>query len=408
MNILYLCHRIPFPPDKGDKIRSFHQIRLLGSAHDVHVACLVDDPLDREHVASLRSYCRSVDAPYQSRAVGKVKALLALAGGTPLSVAAFDSPSLRRAIKERIRSGWPDAIIVFSSAMASYVPPDCSIPLLIDFVDADSDKWRLYAERSSVATRWIYRIEADRLGRFEREAAARADRSLFVSDKEAQLLGLTPGDGRTFVLTLGVDTDYFHPRNAAPAAAPRAVFVGMMDYYPNIDAVTWFAPAVHPLVRARVPAAAFDIVGRNPGPGVRALGDLPGVRVTGPVPDVRPYLGRGAVAVAPFRIARGIQSKVLEAMAMELPIVGTPNAFQGLHTTAADGIASIDSAAGLADELVALYGDAAERERRGRQARAYVQARHRWEAHDRELDSILAGMMGERAAASSTTAEPRS
>ena len=406
MNVLYLCHRIPYPPDKGDKIRSFHQIRRLGATHDLHVACLVDDPLDRANVAPLREYCRSIDAPYQPRSLGKVKALLALAGGAPLSVAAFDSPSLRRAIRDRIRSGWPDAIVVFSSAMAAYVPRDCTIPLLIDFVDADSDKWRLYAERSGIATRWIYRIEADRLGRFEREAAARADRSLFVSEMEARLLDLRPGDGRTFVLTLGVDTDFFHPRHAAPAPTPRAVFVGMMDYYPNVDAVTWYAQEVHPLVRARVPDAAFDIVGRNPGPRVRSLAELPGVRVTGPVPDVRPYLGRGAVAVAPFRIARGIQSKVLEAMAMELPIVGTPNAFQGLHTTADDGVASLASARALADELVALFGDAAERERRGRRARAYVQSRHRWETHDQELDAIVAGMMGARAAGEGPRTRP--
>lgn len=390
MRILYLCHRIPFPPDKGDKIRSFHQISHLGRSHEVHVACLVDDPADRFQAEPLRRFCAGVDAPYQSRAIGKAKALLALVSGRPLSVAAFDSPDLARAVSERLRAGWPDVIVVFSSAMGQYVPRGCGVPLLVDFVDADSDKWRLYAERSGPATRWIYRIEAARLGRFERELAARADASLFVSDLEARLLDLAPGDGRTWVVTNGVDLDYFRPGPVAPPLpAPRAVFVGMMDYYPNADAVTWYAEEILPKIRARIPDARFDIVGRNPGARVRALSRIPGVRVTGSVPDVRPYLGEGAVAVAPFRMARGIQNKILEAMAMGLPVVGTPSVFQGLPASASDGVAAADGASDFADEVCTLLADASVRSARGRAARTYVEGRHRWDDHGRRLEELL-------------------
>jgi len=402
VRILYLCHRIPFPPDKGDKIRSFHQIRHLGRSHEVHVACLVDDPADRAHVEPLRRHCAGVDAPFQSRGIGKAKALLALVTGRPLSVAAFDSPELSRAVSERLRAGWPDAIVVFSSAMGQYVPRACGVPLLVDFVDADSDKWRLYAERSGPATRWVYRIEAARLGRFERDLASRAGASLFVSEPEARLLDLTPGDGHAWVLTNGVDADYFRPGAVAPPLpSPRAVFVGMMDYYPNVDAVTWYAEEILPRIRARVPDAAFDIVGRIPGARVRSLSRLPGVRVTGGVPDVRPYLGEGAVAVAPFRIARGIQNKILEAMAMGLPVVGTPSAFQGLPAASTDGVAIVDSASDFADEVCSLLADASARHERGRAARAYVERHHRWEDHGRRLEELLLGLRsgsGRRAA----------
>lgn len=412
MRILYLCHRIPFPPDKGDKIRSFHQIRHLGRAHEVHVACLVDDPADRVHVEALRRHCSGVDAPFRSRAAATARSLVALAGGRPLSVAAFRSAALAAAVTERLRAGWPDAVIVFSSAMGAYVPVGCDRPVLVDFVDADSDKWRLYAERSGPPLRWIYGLEASRLGRFERALAARADASLFVSDTEARLLGLTPGDGRTFVVTNGVDLDYFRPGpEAPPLAAPRAVFVGMMDYYPNVDAVAWFAEEILPRVRRVVPDASFDIVGRRPHARVRALARLPGVRVTGGVPDVRAYLGDGAVAVAPFRIARGIQNKILEAMAMERPVVGSPSAFQGLPAGPGDGVAVAEGADAFASEVATLLRDGDARRDRGRDARRFVERNHRWEEHGRRLEEILdhigARHAGGRAAARSAEGNAR-
>lgn len=399
MKILYLCHRIPYPPDKGDKIRSFHQIAELSRKHEVHVACLVDDPADRVHVEALRRHCAGVDAPYQSRGAGKAKALLGLLTGRPLSVAAFEAPALTAAVRERLRAAWPDAIVVFSGAMGQYVPAGCGVPLLVDFVDADSDKWRLYADRSAPPARWIYRIEAARLGRFERELAARADASLFVSEAEARLLGLASGDGKTWVLTNGVDLDYFRPgvgsgSDAAPD--PRAVFVGMMDYFPNVDAAVWFAEEILPRVRAEIPDAGFDIVGRHPVARVRALARHPGVRVTGGVPDVRPYLGTGAVAVAPFRIARGIQNKILEAMAMGLPVVGTPPSFQGLPAGADDGVAMAGGAAEFARETVALLRDSSERARRGNAARAFVERNHRWEEHGRKIDALLTDLVRRR------------
>ncbi|HSQ60213.1 MAG TPA: hypothetical protein VLT84_07245 [Acidobacteriota bacterium] len=257
MKILYLCHRIPYPPDKGDKIRSFHQILHLARTHEVHVACLVDDAADLVHVEALRRLCAGVDARFRSRASATAKSLLALADGRPLSVAAFESAALARAVSERLRAGWPDAVMVFSGAMGQYVPATWRGPLLVDFVDADSDKWRLYAEHSGPPLRWLYRLEAARLGRFERDLAARAGASLFVSEIEARLLGLTPGDGRTWVVTMGVDLDYFRPgAEAPPLDAPRAVFVGMMDYFPNVDAVGWFAREILPRVRALVPGGS--------------------------------------------------------------------------------------------------------------------------------------------------------
>lgn len=391
MNILYICHRIPYPPDKGDKIRSYHQVVELSRRHRVHVACLIDAREDFAHVEALRKECASVDAAPRGALGSALRAALALLTGGSLSVAAFRSSALRRAIERRAERDRPDAVVVFSSAMAPYASPLNGTPRVLDLVDVDSEKWRDMAERSSFPLSWIYRVEAARLAREEARYAAGFDRALLVSDQEAALFRERGGDGSIEVIANGVDLDYFTPR------APRSpgerscgvVFVGVMDYWPNVDAVITFCDHVLPRIAHVIPDVTFTIVGRNPVNRVTALARRPGVTVTGTVPDVRPHLAGATVAVAPFRVARGIQNKVLEAMASGVPVVASRVGAQGMRIGPDDGVFVSDDPEAQAGEIVKLARDHAHWARRSGEGRRFVERAHRWDEHGAALNRLL-------------------
>jgi sugar transferase (PEP-CTERM/EpsH1 system associated) len=391
MNILYICHRIPFPPNKGDKIRSFNQIRDLSKRHTVHLACLVDDPADLQHVTALRKYCASVEAVYRGKMAARGLALLALFTGESLSVAAFYSRELKRRIDEKIRSERFDSIFVFCSSMAGYVADISDIPKVIDFVDVDSDKWRLYADFHPFPVSWIYRREADRLAQYEEVVARQFDRSIFVSKKEVDLFQKRVSDRSISAIPNGVDLDYFYPRvdDTLSTEPPMIVFTGAMDYFPNVDAVRYFCAEIFPKVRKVLPDLLFYIVGRNPVSSVRALGSQENVIVTGTVSDVRPYLAKAKVAVAPFRIARGIQNKILEAMAMGLPVIGTSIAFQGIEEKGETGCLSAEDPDAFVRALLLLLQDQPLRSQCGRQGRSFVERFYRWQDHGERLESLL-------------------
>ena len=350
----------------------------------------MDAPEDRGYAEDLRRYCVSVDAVDQPPWASRAWALRALLTGRSLSAAAFWSSELRRRVASRLGEGRPDAALVFSGAMAPYLSLLGPMPAVLDLVDVDSDKWDQYADGSRGPLSWIYRTEAARLSRLEVETATRLGRAVFVSNVEAELFrGRAPACD-CVVIPNGVDLDYFHsePGDIAPSE-PRIVFVGMMDYLPNADAVGYFCSSVLPLVQREIPEARFDIVGRNPTRAVARLARLPGVRVTGSVPDVRPYVRAAALAVAPFRVARGLQNKVLEAMALRRPVVGTAVGFQGTVATPDDGIRIADDPARMAADIVQLLRGRDLRSDAGERARAYVERNHRWEVHGHRLESLL-------------------
>ncbi|HET9252928.1 MAG TPA: TIGR03087 family PEP-CTERM/XrtA system glycosyltransferase, partial [Candidatus Eisenbacteria bacterium] len=347
---------------------------------------------DLAHREAVGAICRSTQIVYRDSRVALLRAGLALATGEPLSVAAFRSAELREKVRSVLARERIDAVIVFSSAMAQYVPRPAPVPVLLDMVDVDSEKWRAYGAMLGAPRAWVYRLEAKRLASFEDRVGNDCDHCVLATGAEAQLLR-----GRirkpVSVVANGVDLDYFRPAAVEPGRdtgrKPAVTFVGMMDYTPNEDAVCYFAKDVLPLVQASLPETEFHIVGRNPAGRVRELERLPGVRVTGAVPDVRPYVAGAALTVAPFRIARGIQNKVLESMAMGRPVVGTPLAFQGLSATESDGVRMQDRPQEMAREILSLMRDPALAARCGAQARAYVEREHRWDAHVASIESIL-------------------
>ena len=392
MKILYLAHRIPYPPDKGDKIRSYYEVRYLGERHSVALVAFVDDPADLRHVETLRRWCASVDVIYRSPRAARILGLRALLDGRALSVAAFDSGRLRRIARER--AAGVDAIVALSSVMAQYAPPGTPAATIADFVDIDSEKWRLYASRRPWPLSWLYALEADRLGRFEAAMARAWDETLLVSEREAASLRRLATEARVTILPIGLDVDAFTP--APPVDEPSLVFTGAMDYFPNVDGISYFCDEILPRVREAIPAARISVVGRNPAREVLRLAERPGVTVTGAVADVRPYLHAAAVAVAPLRISRGVQLKILEAMASGLPVVGSSSAMEGLHAPEDAGLVAADDPARFADAVIAYLRDPGLRRAAGARSRAYVERHCRWEQQGLRLEAIIAARVAAR------------
>ncbi|APZ43490.1 TIGR03087 family PEP-CTERM/XrtA system glycosyltransferase [Acidihalobacter ferrooxydans] len=337
-DLLFLAHRIPYPPDKGDKIRSFHLLAGLARHYRVHLGAFVDDPDDVAHAESLREFCASVYLPRLRPLVGDLRGLPDTVRGAPLSLARYNHARFARWVGHSLRQHGISRVFAFSAAVGRYglARTPRHISRIMDFVDVDSEKWSQYAERERGPLRLIYAREAHTLRLAEARLAAAYDASLFVSAEEAALFASRHPAlrGRVQAIPNGVDGRYFDPASGYPcpyAPGVRAVvFTGAMDYQANVDGVVWFCREVWPTIRATHPEARFFIVGRRPAPAVRTLANEAGVEVTGRVPDVRPYLAHAAVACAPLRVARGVQNKVLEALAMGQSVVGTSAAWEGL------------------------------------------------------------------------------
>jgi sugar transferase (PEP-CTERM/EpsH1 system associated) len=387
-DLLLLIHRIPYPPNKGDKIRSYHLLKHLARHYRVHLATFVDDPDDWQYVPHVEALCASSHFAGMKPLLARVRSLGALLKNRSLSLEYYRDAKLAAWVDQTVAAHNIGRVLVFSSAMAQYADPYRGARRVVDFVDVDSDKWRQYAEKKSAPMSWLYQYEARQLLRYERQVARDYDASLFVSAPEAELFRqLAPeSSARIGHFSNGVDTDYFSPHepHANPyAAGERAlVFTGAMDYWPNVDAVQWFCDEVFPSLRARFPELMFYIVGSRPAPAVQALAQRPGVKVTGTVPDVRPYIAHAAVAVAPLRIARGIQNKVLEAMAMATPVVVSPQALEGIDAVPGSELVLAADAAAFADAVATLLsGLDSAAEAIGQAARAKVQRQYSWSSN---------------------------
>jgi sugar transferase (PEP-CTERM/EpsH1 system associated) len=392
MRILFLCQRVPYPPDRGDKITTYHEIRHLARNHEVAVACLADGAEDLDNVAGLRPLVSSIDLVQLNRRCARVRALTALATGGPLTVAYFNERELHCRVADRMQQSPFDLIVVYSSGMAQFVEKYSGVPRIMQFADLDSLKWEQYSRRTLPPKRWVYGLEARRLLRYERRLAAEFSHSLVCTPREVHdFLGLIPG-ARVSCVSNGVDLEYFRPMEL-PREENSLIFTGVMDYFPNVEGVIWFCREVWPLVLREVPSARFTICGTRPDPAVQALARLDAVKVTGRVPDVRPYLGRSSVCVVPLRIARGIQNKLLEAMAMGLPTVASTAAFEELETAEkSTHLLVADEPADFARHVVRLLTDATLRSRMGGAARRFVEADYCWEAQLGRLDQVVAAV----------------
>lgn len=362
--ILYLCHRIPYPPNKGDKIRSFNLLKELAKTHDVYLGCFVDDPYDLQYVDKLSEFCVEYCSPALPKLWAKLKGLSSFLTGKPITLPYYHNQQLDRWVARILAEHQIETVFVFSSSMAQYVdrPQHQSLCRVIDFVDIDSDKWRQYANKQQGVMRWIFQREYRLLQRYEQRYCEQFDHSLFVSPDEAMMFKtLMPAvlAPKIAALLNGVDVDFFNP-NALMANAEVTlnddyiVFTGAMDYWANADAVIWFCDHVWPLIKAAKPSLQFMIVGGNPDPKVVALAERAGVIVTGRVHDVRPYIQHAKVVVAPLQIARGIQNKVLEAMSLNKPIVATAMAMEGINAPISLCLAQTDDPTEFAQHVLAM------------------------------------------------------
>ncbi len=390
--VLFLSHRIPYPPNKGDKIRSWRLLKHLTRSFRVHLACFVDDPADFEHAAFLRSVCASTTLIRLDPLKMKAKSVSGFVTGKPLSVAFYNDHRMRMAVS-KLRKKPLVAEIAFSSTMAQYIRK--AIPgrqRVIDFCDADSEKWRAYSEGASPPMNWIYAREGRRLAALETDIVNWADASFAITPAEATLFNCRPGLERDVGWwSNGVDADYFNPALVLPQplAGAEVVFVGAMDYRANVEAITEFVDKVWPIVRKQSPSLNLAIVGANPVRKIHALDGCDGISVTGRVEDVRPWLQQAKLVVAPLRVARGIQNKVLEAMAMATPIVATPEAVTGISGRHDETYLVADNAAETAVHIHSLLNDDDKAARIGAAARALIVDRYRWPTQLQRLDRAL-------------------
>jgi sugar transferase (PEP-CTERM/EpsH1 system associated) len=387
MRILYVVQRVPYPPNRGDKIPAYHAVRHLARRHEVTVASVADSSEELEHARTLEGQGVAVEVVRRHPAAARYRIARALITREPLSVAHYASPGLARRVIEQARRTRFDVAVAFSSSMGQYVV-DLGIPFIADFVDLDSRKWALYASASRWPYSGIYALEARRLLAYERMLARRAHCTLVRTEAERRdCLRFLP-ESRVEVLANGVDLDYFRP-GGHPRNGRQIVFTGVMDYFPNVQAVTHFAEQILPRVQRVFPDVRFAIVGARPTGPVRALGRRPGVSVTGAVPDVRPYLWESAVAVAPLLLARGIQNKVLEAMATATPVVTTSAVLDGVGAEEGAGALTGDTPAAFADRIVDLLRDPARAAATGCRGREFVERNCRWDVRLSRLEAIV-------------------
>jgi len=393
VRILALTQRVPYVPDRGDRIRSHHLLKRLALRHEIWLGCLSDEGVDEEALRSLDSFCER----HQVARIGGTRRLvqsgLALLAGRALSLAWYHHPKLSRTLAAWNKEANFDAVYVFCSSMAPYwleLNSHRVLPGVVDFIDVDSLKWAQYAAASSGLKGWVFRREQRLLQKWEKTVAHRAYVNLLVNPAEVEAFGeIVPGV-RTEALSNGVDREFFaRPEGRVPKEPPLAVFVGMMDYRANVDAVLWFTRQVWPSIRRAEPSARFSIVGARPTVEVMELSGLEGVTVTGRVDDVRPYLWDAKVAVAPLRIAQGTQNKVLEAMAASVPVVATSLATRGIGSPRGPHVEVEDDPVSFAVAVVGLMRDRSAAAAQVAAAHAMIADHHSWESSAQHLERLL-------------------
>lgn len=388
MKILYVTHRYPYPPTTGARVRAFACIRHLARAHEVTLVAphtAQDDLASRE----LANLCAEIVTAPVSRLRASFQMAGALLAGGTLSEAYFHSPKIEERLRTQFKGRRFDVAIAHSSSVGHLLFAVAATRRIMDFVDVDSKKWAIYADWKPFPVSWFYRREARRLAAVECALAQRCDVSVVTTPTELDDLKEMAPEANATVISNGVDIGYFRS-SEGPYQTEKICFLGRMDYFPNEDAVRWFALEVLPLIRAHRPGTRFSIVGANPGPKVRALERTSGVEVTGRVPDVRQHVGASALSVAPLRVARGVQNKILESAAMGVPVVCTSAAARGLPPSVGHHVTIADTAGAMAEACLRILGDRSEQRRLGEASRGACGEYLRWDTVLTAFNHIVA------------------
>lgn len=383
--LLYIAHRVPYPPDKGERVRAFNEIKVLSRHYEITLAALAHSRSDYEAAGALKQWCDKVILARAGGKLGLIRGALCLLNGRAVTEGFFRSERLHRAIYQAAREPF-DLAIAYSSSMLPFLLRANARVHVMDLVDVDSAKWAGYAASARWPKCWLYHREANGVRALELEALERCNAVLLVS--EAEVRALPAQSDKILAISNGVDADYFSPPKHAENNKASLVFTGSMDYRPNIEGVCSFVSNVWPGLKERVPELTFTIVGRNPTRAVRHLARKPGISVTGAVPDVRPYLADATVVVVPLMIARGIQNKVLEAMAMGRAVVASGAALEGLDVSPGQDVLQADTADEWLDKITALLSDETLRRKIERAARQRIEMDYKWDARLAPLVSL--------------------
>ena len=389
-DLLFLAHRIPYPPNKGDKIRSYHLLKYLSLNYKVHLGTFIDDPNDWQYTDKLKALCASTCYIELKPLLAKIKSLQGLLTGEPLSLPYYKNKRMQAWVNQTLSSHSRTQVLIFSSVMAQYINQDYKVDMAVDFVDVDSDKWQQYAQRCKGLKHWIYKREAQYLLGYEKTIAKQARASIFVSEQEAELFKKLASEvsHKITYINNGVDTEYFSPELNFITPYSKddqiIIFTGAMDYWANVDAVVWFARAIFPLIIHQLPSVKFYIVGSKPTKEVLALAEN-SIVVTGAVDDIRPYIAFAQITVAPLRIARGIQNKVLEAMAMDKYVVATTVAMEGIVDKQKLAVTVADSVDDMSTEIIKQL----QKSIPAHKNRDFVLDQFSWEHNANQLISLL-------------------
>lgn len=396
--LLAVTHRVPFPPDRGDRIRTWHVLSRLAQHFDVHLAALADEPVHMDTWRAVRSITRRLEVQSVPGVGRWPAAAVRFAAGRSITESLLYSPALHQTIRRWAAGTRFDAALAVCSSMAMYLDGVDARRKVVDLIDVDSVKWASFAEQSRGLRRIVYRCEAGRIAACEKRIGERFDAVAVVTEAEATLARRHMPGTRILVARNGVDTDYFSPDEAVrrPEGPPAAVFVGALNYRPNVQGIDRFARDIWPGIRRVLsrdprPAPVLRIIGRSPVRAVRRLNGIEGVEVVGPVTDVRPYLRSARLAIAPMTVAPGVQNKVLEAMASALPVVCTSQAAAGIDAVPDRHLLVADDDGMWVRHVTALLRDAERAESLGRAARRFVTDHHRWGRGMQPLIDLLLG-----------------
>lgn len=388
-NVLYLTHRVPFPPNRGDRIRTYNIIRFLGQRCRLHVVTFAEETPSPETHDELNKYCESLTVVPIGR-TRWIHAAMSFAAGKTVTEGLFHSREFAGTVA-RLAAEVPfDAALASSSGIARYLkePGLKAARHWTDLIDVDSQKWLDYASTSNAIMSQVYRREGQRLRTVEKQLAVDCERLTVVTDAEVQEFRSFSNDGQVSAVTNGVDLDFFQ-RPDDHDEQKKCVFVGVLNYKPNSDGVVWFCQNVWPGIREKHADASFEIVGRSPSPEVLALDEIPGVNVVGPVDDIRPYLWSASAVVTPMQISRGVQNKVLEAFACERPLVSSVAPLVGLEIEVGQHALQAETPAEWVQSIDRLFTDSNLREHMGKAARDWVVAHHHWDVCLREFSELL-------------------
>lgn len=390
MKILYLSHKIPYPPNRGGKIRPFYVISHLAKQHSVVVACLLESKNEFEYIEPLQKICAGVHAVLLPTIKSILKTPWYLFTNKPFTLPYFYSPKLKKIIDDLLKKDSFDLILVHSSSMAQYVIDYTGILKIMDFVDVDSDKWRQYSTYTKFPFSLIYHLEWLRLKKYEVAIAKSFNHCILISKFEEEILKEYINNDQIPISTIsnGVDFEYFKPITQ-PYEPNTLILTGKMNYLPNVDGALYFYYNILPLIREKIPDVKFYIVGVNPTKAIQKLGKDKNVIVTGYVKDIRPYLQKASVCIVPLRIARGVQNKVLEAMAMALPVVTTSKSFEGINATANQDLFVEDNPHEFAKRTIELLKNAELRNKVSLNARKKVIETHNWSVNVQQFDEII-------------------